>query len=169
MCTKLLLLLTLLNSLNFIICKTPLSMGLTLLIQTILISMNSGVMSPNFWFSYILFMIMIGSMLVLFIYISSLTSNLKFKFNKKNFFFNLFFFLMLMYFLDYFNFFWNLNIMNFNFLENWENNLTMKIILKKMFSYSNYKILMIMINYMLLTLFIVVKIVKINKGPLRKL
>nr|UYK52102.1 NADH dehydrogenase subunit 6 [Leptocimbex sp. CSCS-Hym-MC0166] len=165
----LLLSLMLLNSLNFLFCKTPLSMGLMLLIQTILISMNSGIMSPNFWFSYILFMIMIGGMLVLFIYITSLTSNLKFKLNKKIFLLNFLYLLMLMYFLNYLNFYWNLNTMNFNYIENWENNQTIKTSLKKMFSYPNYKILMIMVNYMLLTLFIVVKIVKINKGPLRKI
>nr|QSZ78299.1 NADH dehydrogenase subunit 6 [Leptocimbex yanniae] len=168
MCLTLLFFL-LINGLNFIFCKTPLSMGLLLLVQTVLISVNSGILSTSFWFSYILFMIMIGSMLVLFIYISSLTSNLKFKLNKKKFFFNLIMILFLFYFFKQLNSYWTMNYMNFNFIDNWENNQFIKISLKKMFSYPNYKILMIMINYMLLTLFIVVKIIKINKGPLRKI
>nr|QSZ78273.1 NADH dehydrogenase subunit 6 [Leptocimbex clavicornis] len=166
-----LLFILLLNSLNFLFCKTPLSMGMMLLIQTILISMNSGILNHSFWFSYILFMIMLGGMLVLFIYITSLTSNLKFKFNKKIIFMNILYFIIIIFFLffNYKHFYWNLNNWSFNMMENFEMNHLLKISLKKMFYYPNYKILIIMINYMLLTLLIVVKIIKINKGPIRKM
>nr|QXU57672.1 NADH dehydrogenase subunit 6 [Cherax setosus] len=57
----------------------PLSMGLTLLAQTILICIVSGLFNPSFWFSYILFLIFLGGMLILFIYVSSLASNEPFK------------------------------------------------------------------------------------------
>nr|YP_009564008.1 NADH dehydrogenase subunit 6 [Gebiacantha plantae]QAX91358.1 NADH dehydrogenase subunit 6 [Gebiacantha plantae] len=53
----------------------PLSMGVILLIQTTLICVCSGIMMPSFWFSYILFLIFLGGMLVLFIYVTSLASN----------------------------------------------------------------------------------------------
>nr|YP_009020463.1 NADH dehydrogenase subunit 6 [Geocharax gracilis]CDN85552.1 NADH dehydrogenase subunit 6 [Geocharax gracilis] len=57
----------------------PLSMGLTLLIQTILICLLTGTFNPSFWFSYILFLIFLGGMLILFIYVASLASNEPFR------------------------------------------------------------------------------------------
>nr|YP_009865005.1 NADH dehydrogenase subunit 6 [Linuparus trigonus]QKE42643.1 NADH dehydrogenase subunit 6 [Linuparus trigonus] len=53
----------------------PLSAGMVLLIQTILVSLTTGLVAPSFWFSYILFLIFLGGMLVLFIYVASLASN----------------------------------------------------------------------------------------------
>nr|WRO44959.1 NADH dehydrogenase subunit 6 [Fissocantharis imparicornis] len=60
----------------------PVSMGLNLLIQTILITMITGLMSLNFWISYLLFLIMVGGMLILFMYMTSIASNEKFYFSK---------------------------------------------------------------------------------------
>nr|UXW64313.1 NADH dehydrogenase subunit 6 [Leptocimbex sp.] len=166
--TKILMLMMFLNSINFLFCKTPLSMGLILLAQTLMISLNSNLNAFNSWFSYILFLIMLGGMLILFIYITSLTSNLKFKFNKKLIFINIILLLMLIYFIFNNNMKWHLDFLNMNNLD-LEMNFTIKHYLKKMFFYPNYKILLMMINYLLLTLFIVVKIININKGPLRKI
>nr|AYW52217.1 NADH dehydrogenase subunit 6 [Amarygmini sp. ACP-2013] len=67
----------------FMFMMHPLSMGLILLCQTILISMLTGNLNQNFWFSYILFLIMIGGMLILFMYMTSIASNEKFKLNLK--------------------------------------------------------------------------------------
>nr|UZC55642.1 NADH dehydrogenase subunit 6 [Faxonius rusticus] len=53
----------------------PLSMGLTLFAQTLIICISSGFSNSSFWFSYILFLIFLGGMLVLFIYVASLASN----------------------------------------------------------------------------------------------
>nr|APX40015.1 NADH dehydrogenase subunit 6 [Lachnaia pubescens] len=69
------------TSITFCLMKHPLTSGLTLLIQTVLIAMISGTMNLDFWFSYIVFLIMIGGMLVLFIYMTSVASNEKFKFS----------------------------------------------------------------------------------------
>nr|YP_009002510.1 NADH dehydrogenase subunit 6 [Engaeus lyelli]CDL72549.1 NADH dehydrogenase subunit 6 [Engaeus lyelli] len=57
----------------------PLSMGVVLLMQTILVCLLTGIFNPCFWFSYILFLIFLGAMLILFIYIASLASNESFK------------------------------------------------------------------------------------------
>nr|YP_009251335.1 NADH dehydrogenase subunit 6 [Pyrearinus termitilluminans]AIQ80132.1 NADH dehydrogenase subunit 6 [Pyrearinus termitilluminans] len=75
--------LTLATSLTFAMVEHPLSMGLILLSQTTLIALITGLMAHNSWFSYILFMIMIGGMLVLFIYMTSVASNEKFAFSNK--------------------------------------------------------------------------------------
>lgn len=53
----------------------PLAIGITLLIQTILICATTGISNTSFWFSYILFLIFLGGILVLFIYVTSLASN----------------------------------------------------------------------------------------------
>nr|YP_009108331.1 NADH dehydrogenase subunit 6 [Tenuibranchiurus glypticus]AIU94542.1 NADH dehydrogenase subunit 6 [Tenuibranchiurus glypticus] len=60
----------------------PLSMGLTLLTQTVLICLFTGTFNPSFWFSYILFLIFLGGMLILFIYVASLASNEVFQVNS---------------------------------------------------------------------------------------
>nr|YP_009671889.1 NADH dehydrogenase subunit 6 [Axianassa australis]QCX31749.1 NADH dehydrogenase subunit 6 [Axianassa australis] len=57
----------------------PLSMGLALLTQTSLVCLTIGMITPSPWFSYILFLIFLGGMMVLFIYVASLASNEHFK------------------------------------------------------------------------------------------
>ena len=57
----------------------PLAIGLALLFQTILICCTTGLSNISFWFSYVLFLIFLGGMLVLFIYVTSLASNEIFK------------------------------------------------------------------------------------------
>nr|WNH42599.1 NADH dehydrogenase subunit 6 [Neoperla tangana] len=58
----------------------PLAMGLTLLTQTLIICLTTGLMTRSFWFSYILFLVFLGGLLVLFIYVTSLASNEMFSF-----------------------------------------------------------------------------------------
>nr|UPX88665.1 NADH dehydrogenase subunit 6 [Leuctra fusca] len=53
----------------------PLAMGLMLLAQTLMICLLTGMMTKSYWFSYILFLVFIGGLLVLFIYVTSLASN----------------------------------------------------------------------------------------------
>nr|YP_009093662.1 NADH dehydrogenase subunit 6 [Metanephrops sibogae]CEG06199.1 NADH dehydrogenase subunit 6 [Metanephrops sibogae] len=60
----------------------PLAMGLCLVAQTVMISITAGLNNSSFWFSYILFLIFLGAMLVLFIYVASLASNEPFKFSS---------------------------------------------------------------------------------------
>nr|YP_010258373.1 NADH dehydrogenase subunit 6 [Physoderes impexa]AGO28088.1 NADH dehydrogenase subunit 6 [Physoderes impexa] len=65
-------------SMMFPLMKHPLSMGITLIIQTIIIAIITGMMMNTFWFSYILLITMLSGMLVLFIYMASIASNEKF-------------------------------------------------------------------------------------------
>nr|AKQ53275.1 NADH dehydrogenase subunit 6 [Tenthredo tienmushana] len=168
---KILIIFTLLNSIMFYSSKTPLSMGLILLIQTILISLMSGMMSFNFWYTYILFLILIGSMLILFIYVSSLMSNLKFSLNKdfKNIFF--YFLVMILFISTIFNmkFYLMINSDSINLPNlNPEQFFILKMSLNKLYNSPSNQIMLMLINYLLLTLFVVVKITNINMGPLRK-
>jgi len=55
--------------------KHPIAIGILLLIQTTIVRLIRGTIYKRFWFSYILFIIIIGGILVLFIYITGLASN----------------------------------------------------------------------------------------------
>nr|QNV11699.1 NADH dehydrogenase subunit 6 [Rhamphomyia barbata] len=68
-------LMIMISSFIFMQMNHPLAMGLMLLMQTFLICLITGLMTKSFWFSYILFLIFLGGMLVLFIYVTSLASN----------------------------------------------------------------------------------------------
>jgi hypothetical protein len=73
--TKLLISIRTITRLIFTQIKHPLAIGLMLLIQTTIVCIIRGTKYKRFWFSYILFIIIIGGMLVLFIYITRLASN----------------------------------------------------------------------------------------------
>nr|YP_004222173.1 NADH dehydrogenase subunit 6 [Chrysoperla nipponensis]ARO47929.1 NADH dehydrogenase subunit 6 [Chrysoperla nipponensis]BAJ61131.1 NADH dehydrogenase subunit 6 [Chrysoperla nipponensis] len=155
-------------SLNFIQTKHPLAMGLNLLIQTILISLLCGFMSYTYWFSYVLFLTMLGGMLVLFLYVTSLASNELFSFNMLSLLLMISF-TMIMSIILIFNdkFIWlisNLETINFNMINNLENENN----LIKLYNNPTMNVTLLMIIYLFLTLIIVVKITDINYGPLRQ-
>nr|QNP09763.1 NADH dehydrogenase subunit 6 [Ochthebius sp. IBE<ESP> AN76] len=142
----------------------PLSMGMILLSQTIIISLITGFLNYNYWFSYILFIIMIGGMLVLFIYMTSIASNEKFKFNNKLLLFSMFMIMITMILfliMDMFNF--NMNDFNNNLYFNY-NYLT----LSKFYNTPSNMIMFMMIMYLLITLIAIVKITDFKLGPLRQ-
>nr|AML26359.1 NADH dehydrogenase subunit 6 [Erotylidae sp. BMNH 1274391] len=163
-----LIILFLMSCIMFMFMKHPLSMGMILLIQTITISMITGLLNYNFWFSYILFLVMIGGMLILFIYMTSIISNKKFKFNS-----NLFLFLMMISIMLILMFIINDQYMtnpytiNMNLIE-FENKYNLTLTLNKFFNYPNYYTLFLLFNYLLITLIAVVKICDIKSGPLRQ-
>nr|YP_010166722.1 NADH dehydrogenase subunit 6 [Oreodytes davisii]QRV62826.1 NADH dehydrogenase subunit 6 [Oreodytes davisii] len=157
----------------FMFLNHPLSMGMVLMLQTILISLMTGFYSYTFWFSYILFLIMIGGMLILFMYMTSLASNEKFKLSNKMVLITMliaFFCLLIMMNLDF-------SMINFMFKNSNINENINSLMLTKnenmnslnmMYNKPNYMITILMINYLLLTLVAVVKITKSNQGPLRQ-
>nr|WBU93820.1 NADH dehydrogenase subunit 6 [Drosophila paulistorum]WBU93846.1 NADH dehydrogenase subunit 6 [Drosophila paulistorum]WBU93859.1 NADH dehydrogenase subunit 6 [Drosophila paulistorum]WBU93885.1 NADH dehydrogenase subunit 6 [Drosophila paulistorum]WBU93924.1 NADH dehydrogenase subunit 6 [Drosophila paulistorum] len=159
------------TSIIFINMIHPLAMGLTLLIQTVLICLITGLMTKSFWYSYILFLIFLGGMLVLFIYVTSLASNEMFNLSIKLTlfsFFLMFIFTMISFFIDKtsISFFFMNNemesIFNLNsyFLEN-------SLSLNKLYNFPTNFITILLMNYLLITLIVVVKITKLFKGPLR--
>nr|YP_010491875.1 NADH dehydrogenase subunit 6 [Ontholestes orientalis]UWM92661.1 NADH dehydrogenase subunit 6 [Ontholestes orientalis] len=159
------MILTLMFSIMFIFLKHPLSMGITMLIQTILVSLISGILNMNFWFSYILFLIMIGGMLVLFIYMTSIASNEKFKFSNTLLLFMIFMFMMtmIMYMLMDNMFFYMIS-----YSENLHSSYNYNTNLNKFLNYPSNIILFMMIIYLFITLIAVVKITDIKFGPLRQ-
>nr|ADW41374.1 NADH dehydrogenase subunit 6 [Drosophila melanica] len=159
------------TSIIFINMIHPLAMGLTLLIQTILICLISGLMTKTFWFSYILFLIFLGGMLVLFIYVTSLASNEMFNLSIKLTLISLSMFFILLII----SFILDKNLLNFYLINNEmisisninsyfsENSLS----LNKLYNFPTNLVTILLMNYLLITLIVVVKITKMFKGPLR--
>nr|WRO44829.1 NADH dehydrogenase subunit 6 [Podabrus annulatus] len=145
----------------------PLSLGLNLLIQTILISMITGLMSLNFWMSYLLFLVMVGGMLILFMYMTSIASNEKFSFSKILFIMMIF---MILTFLLMMTTKFNLNpflIKNSDSMELFSNSMY-EMSPNKYFINNSKFIMGILIIYLFITLIAIVNISSNNFGPLRQ-
>nr|YP_009251040.1 NADH dehydrogenase subunit 6 [Macrophthalmus japonicus]AMY96243.1 NADH dehydrogenase subunit 6 [Macrophthalmus japonicus] len=146
----------------------PLAMGLILLIQTILISITLGLSSYSFWFSYILFLIFLGGMLVLFIYVSSLAPNEIF-FSTDLF---IIFFLLMssltLIFILYDPILSNFNhsslpLSSFNYFN------STPLTINWIYNSPSMVFTIFIVSYLLLVLIIIVKIINLFKGPLRLL
>nr|QAY82052.1 NADH dehydrogenase subunit 6 [Acrocrypta assamensis] len=160
---KFYLMMTLIFALLFLILKHPLTCGLMLLMQTISVTLITGLLNLNYWFSYILFLIMIGGMLILFIYMTSIASNEKFKPSMKIIMISIIYFLMNLSLMFTDSSYWNYKFMLAEMKINSMNNIMMKFM-----HFPHNFMLMLMIIYLLLTLIAVVNITKINQGPVKQ-
>nr|YP_010714335.1 NADH dehydrogenase subunit 6 [Amata multigutta]WDD57563.1 NADH dehydrogenase subunit 6 [Amata multigutta] len=153
--------------------NNPLSMGLMILFQTLMICLISGMLIKTYWFSYILFLTFMGGLLVLFIYVSSIASNELFKpsFNTKMFLLLTLLLLILLQFFFMNNLFWlnfsfNSEMYNFYIFDKFINNEN-KINLSKLYNNQTFMIMMMLVIYLFITLIVAVKITNIFYGPLR--
>nr|QAX91087.1 NADH dehydrogenase subunit 6 [Schedorhinotermes sp. 8 MW-2019] len=150
------------TSMLFTQTKHPMAMGLILLTQTILMCLISGTMFKSFWFSYILFMIMIGGMLVLFMYMTSIASNEMFLSpNKMIIIVTLTIPLIYTMMIDPTS---NKEMSDYNTMT--ENEVTTAT--TPMYEQMTGTLTILLVMYMLLTLIVVVKMININWGPLRQ-
>nr|YP_009379008.1 NADH dehydrogenase subunit 6 [Pachycerina decemlineata]ARI44222.1 NADH dehydrogenase subunit 6 [Pachycerina decemlineata] len=158
---------------NFIFVQMnhPLAMGLMLLIQTVCICLITGLINKSFWFSYILFLIFLGGMLVLFIYVTSLASNEMFSLSLKLAMNSLILFAILMIISLIMDksmvspFLQNNEMESVSLLSTYlkEN----AISLNKLYNYPTNLITILLMNYLLITLIAIVKITNLFYGPLR--
>lgn len=144
----------------------PLSIGLTLLIQTILISLTTGLSTYSYWFSYILFIIFLGGILVLFIYVTSLASNESFHFSHSILVSSLGFLILLIPF----TLLWD-SLLNGSITQLPLSSLNIEssnvFIISWIYTANLINFTLFIILYLLLTLIVVVKITNLFKGPLR--
>nr|ATC73043.1 NADH dehydrogenase subunit 6 [Graphocephala sp. EMHAU-2015-Zz052315] len=136
----------------------PMSMGVILLLQTTLTTMIMNKMMFSSWFSMITFLMMVGGLLILFTYMSSIASNEKFKFKI-----NLTFILIILIFFTE-------EMLNENQVH--ESQDLTKLMLEstsmiKLYNKKSMMITMVLVLYLLLTMIVVTKIVKHHEGPLR--
>nr|AXS65708.1 NADH dehydrogenase subunit 6 [Curculionoidea sp. 1 KM-2017] len=151
-------------SFMFMSLNHPLSLGFILLLQTSLTTLISGLLYYNFWFSYILFLIMISSLLVMFIYMTSIASNESFTLPKSKIWMSICFIIVaLSLFIDnYYN-----SLVIFNISQN-QNLFNQNYSLYKFFYLPKIKLMMAIMIYLLLTLIVVVKITGKYNSPLRQ-
>nr|YP_010184984.1 NADH dehydrogenase subunit 6 [Hemipenthes hebeiensis]YP_010227836.1 NADH dehydrogenase subunit 6 [Cryptocercus weixiensis]QVJ97674.1 NADH dehydrogenase subunit 6 [Hemipenthes hebeiensis]UDD86622.1 NADH dehydrogenase subunit 6 [Cryptocercus weixiensis] len=145
----------------------PLAMGMMLLMQTVLVCLMSGMMSQSFWFSYIMFLIFIGGMLVLFIYVTSLASNEMLTLSTKMMMMSTMMMMLLLFMMSS-------NWMKINNSETTTNELLNlnnenQTQLNKLYNKPNGKLTIMLASYLFLALITVVKITNITKGPLRQM
>nr|YP_009937421.1 NADH dehydrogenase subunit 6 [Trigonopterus carinirostris]QNT26931.1 NADH dehydrogenase subunit 6 [Trigonopterus carinirostris] len=154
-------------SMLFLGMNHPLSMGSILLIQTILVALYSGLIFLNFWFSYILFLVMIGGMLVMFMYMTSIASNEKFNLPKHSMYYSfisLMVTILMTLFLDNYTF-----IQFFSSISSIQQ--TFHLSNLSMMKYFNFPGLYFMISlmiYLLITLIAIVKMIDKTQGTLRQ-
>nr|ATD53088.1 NADH dehydrogenase subunit 6 [Coreidae sp. EMHAU-2015-Zz052308] len=151
-----------LNTILFMSATHPLSMGLHLIAQTMMTAMLINMMSKTAWFSFIVVIVLLGGMLVLFIYMASIASNEKFKMSTKM--------MPLMTIL--------MIIMALIMIYTQEMEMPLKenntyispnlLMLNKMFNTKNSMITLMLMIYLMYTMIAINNIVKINEGPLRK-
>nr|AVN67212.1 NADH dehydrogenase subunit 6 [Allacta australiensis] len=156
----------LITSMIFTQINHPMTMGLMLLIQTTMVSMYSGLMSQSFWFSYILFLMFMGGMLVLFIYLTSIASNEMFNMSTKVIIFSIMtmIILIILFSMNKLSNTQNQEMINFLMLKNpLINSLT------KLYNQPTGIITILLASYLFLTLIAVVKITNIFMGPLRQM
>nr|URH16872.1 NADH dehydrogenase subunit 6 [Protocapritermes odontomachus] len=158
---KLLMATSTMTSLMFTQMKHPMAMGLMLLMQTTLVCLISGTLYKSFWFSYILFMIMIGGMLVLFMYMTSLASNEMFSPSNKMLTTMVMLMPIMLYIMPT-----STNSKEMNMHETMmedEITTTTTVMYNQMMGIMTT----LLVLYMLLTLIVVVNIINVSKGPLR--
>lgn len=143
----------------------PLRIGLTILILTIFIAVTLGILSANFWLSYILILVLLGGLLVIFIYISLLASNELF--SKKNILKILFGSIIILFFTLFYSnlFFWTTE--REGVLSVKSNNNEGLIWLNSLYSLDLGGVTVFLVFYLLLTLIVVVNITKSDSSSLR--
>nr|YP_009350569.1 NADH dehydrogenase subunit 6 [Macrotermes vitrialatus]AQP27395.1 NADH dehydrogenase subunit 6 [Macrotermes vitrialatus] len=152
---------SMMTSIMFTQMKHPLAMGLMLLIQTTMLCLMSGMMYKSFWFSYILFMIMVGGMLVLFMYMTSLASNEMFSPSNKLTMTTLMTLPTLTYLMpSKIN---NKEMNEYSMMA--ENEITTTTTI--MYNQMTGMVTTLMVLYMLMTLIVVVNMINVSSGPLR--
>nr|QDI93398.1 NADH dehydrogenase subunit 6 [Insulaphylus sp. ph6] len=148
----------------FLFMNHPMSMGLMLILQTVTVSIISGMMMKTFWMSYILTITMLSGMLVLFIYMSSMASNEKFKTKISMWWLFLIMMIMSMMFL----FLTKKMIIKNNYFGMEMMIKPMEIFnLNKMFNSENLITTIMLVLYLFMTMVVSTHLVNISEGPMR--
>nr|WFP43302.1 NADH dehydrogenase subunit 6 [Chloracris brunneri] len=154
----------------------PMSMTIIIIMQTLILSIHMSLITKTFWMSYILFLVFLGGMLVLFLYITSLASNEIFSTNqpKSLMITSSLIIMMVMLAMSYVDqLSWNIFMSNTdsypltyksNLLTSHTNQCSSLIKLHNTYTSITTFIL---INYLFMTLIAIVKITNIHMGPLR--
>nr|QZH78999.1 NADH dehydrogenase subunit 6 [Euconocephalus pallidus] len=165
------LMMNLFNSMIFTQINHPLAMTLMIILQTLFVCLFTGLSTSSFWFSYVLFLVFLGGMLVLFIYITSLASNEMFSLPIKSLLITAMLItlsLLTSSILDH-SFQFNLsNDMMTSAASMLATQTDSTYLLIKLYNNPTNSITLMLVGYLLLTLIVIVKITNIFYGPLRQ-
>nr|YP_010478252.1 NADH dehydrogenase subunit 6 [Nesophrosyne montium]UVI59696.1 NADH dehydrogenase subunit 6 [Nesophrosyne montium] len=141
-----------------ILLKTPMSMGMLLLMLTTTSVMILTQILTSSWIPMIMFLMLIGGLLILFVYMSSIASNEKFTTN------------ILLMIIPLIILIIPIESMLTEMLTN-ESMTTMltadAVSMIKIYNKKTFMVTIFMFLYLLLSMIVVTKIIKIFKGPLR--
>nr|UFA47099.1 NADH dehydrogenase subunit 6 [Mitjaevia bifurcata] len=138
--------------------KNPMSMGFLLLFQTLMMIMLMNKMLISSWFAMITFLMMIGGLVIIFTYMSSIASNEKFKI-KINLVLVLLIMLMIMDEMIFDNQINEKQVINFS------SNIDLSLI--KIYNSKSMLMTIMLVLYLLITMISVSKMVNQHEGPLR--
>jgi len=156
---KLIIFASLISSFFIILSTHPIVIVIIISFQSLLVSITLAYFSQNSWFSLILFLVFIGGLIVLFIYISSLASNEIFTQTRK-----IRFILIPIYIATITVFILNAETQSNNSIR-----LSIKERVIKIYRINNFYITLFIILYLLLVLIISVSIINLYEGPLRRI
>lgn len=148
-------------NLIFIFIFHPLAIIIILVLQSIIVSTALFRVSHFPWFSYTLILVFLGGILILFTYIANVASNEKFKVNVKVLALSLATISLTLPM----NFFLNLKMPQE--AKNFGQEQFVGLVVLKPYDYTILPLIILMAGIILLTLLGVVKVSKINSGPLR--
>nr|YP_010708606.1 NADH dehydrogenase subunit 6 [Silvatares holzenthali]WCR50266.1 NADH dehydrogenase subunit 6 [Silvatares holzenthali] len=145
----------------------PLLITMILIMQILFISLLLGMLSYSFWMTYLTILAFIGGLLILFIYMASLTPN-KINLINLKLTFKLMLITMIIFFFIYLNLlFFNLEMSNLNnsfqFFMNIENN----IYFMNFYNMNEKFLTILLMNYLMFTLLVTSKIATFSQGPMR--
>nr|YP_010934904.1 NADH dehydrogenase subunit 6 [Tassonia gloriae]WKV28895.1 NADH dehydrogenase subunit 6 [Tassonia gloriae] len=146
----------------------PLVLGLTLMIMNIFSSINISLLYNSSWWSFITFLIIVGGLMIIFMYFTSFISNLMTSI-KLNFFKNLFFknLLTILFFIILFMNF-NMFSIDLSYIHQFQPNKNFTNNINQNYFYSMNIMIIISIIYLLIAMFMIVKMIILNKFSLRK-
>nr|YP_010735830.1 NADH dehydrogenase subunit 6 [Myrmeleomastax wideis]WEL32800.1 NADH dehydrogenase subunit 6 [Myrmeleomastax wideis] len=156
----------------FIMTNHPMMMMMTILMQTLMICTISGMIMESFWLSYLLFLIMLGGMMVLFMYITSIASNEMLNFNKnfiKLVMLSLITIIIINIYIDKSMTIMEMNNSEMHMFNQMINIMETSELMKKLYNKPTYMMSLMMMMYLLFTMIIVIKIINIKQGPIRKM
>nr|QJF58152.1 NADH dehydrogenase subunit 6 [Adelges tsugae] len=162
MTMKILMMLNLLTSFLFINMKSPLSSNLMIMAQSILLTLMMNFTNKTSWISFMLFILYIGGLMIIFLYISSIAFN---EFNMMKKYKNLMMKFLIMMILILYNKKSPI-IENFKFENNFkfEDN----FFLMNMFIAPNNLMIYFIMMILFYMLILIIWMLKNNKGPIRQ-
>nr|YP_010954498.1 NADH dehydrogenase subunit 6 [Exothotettix guangxiensis]WMV02060.1 NADH dehydrogenase subunit 6 [Exothotettix guangxiensis] len=162
---KLIIIMSTMLSMMFMNMKQPMQMIIIILMQALFTVYMMSVKTKSSWFTYMLLIIFIGGMMVLFIYITSITPNEQNKGNMSTI-------IMMTILISTITMMMknmeisNNETMNMNTMNMLK---TEQLMLNKMFNMPMYTLTIMMMIYLFIALIAMNKISNMKKGPLRKM